>query len=285
MKMLTKKIVVLLLLIVSVTLNAQYFDSQTRRAIAEEEEIRENAREGLRNIRNMREKLKMFEDHRPLDQRCGGPTEGEIMFQRVENAIPACQAASMRLMNEDPVKWANQIRCLDSWVAKAREALADGHVTRYEFEELVKGLIMIANVEQQIGRSENGKYGGSAGQRTYSAQKPVSFKTKGSPKKDSGENTTNTVIVTIIVTIIVMVVGWFMTRKMNVIIKRAIAYVRDGVGIKQEGKCQAKDLTTMESDNVYCPHCGCAYVYDPEMDGLVVKCESCGEEFVVRKPN
>ena len=60
------------------------------------------------------------------------------------------------------------------------------------------------------------------------------------------------------------------------------AYVIYGE-LKHRSEPRGKQLPKLNYPNIVCPHCGCAYEYDPELVGVVVQCSSCNKEFVVQK--
>ena len=60
------------------------------------------------------------------------------------------------------------------------------------------------------------------------------------------------------------------------------AYVMYGE-LKHRSEPRGKQLPRLNRPNIVCPHCGCAYEYDPELVGVVVQCSSCNKKFVVQK--
>ena len=60
------------------------------------------------------------------------------------------------------------------------------------------------------------------------------------------------------------------------------AYVIYGE-LKHRSEPRGKQLPKLNRPNIVCPHCGCAYEYDPELIGVVVQCSSCNKKFVVQK--
>lgn len=53
--------------------------------------------------------------------------------------------------------------------------------------------------------------------------------------------------------------------------------------LKHRSEPRGKQLPKLNRPNIVCPHCGCAYEYDPELVGVVVQCSSCNKKFVVQK--
>ena len=242
----SKGLILLMLVGASVSVRAQYFDNETRRAIEEEERIRHYARENINrpnpfaNCRGDRDPLGRPRSNQGRDSAVVNLTDEQR--QKFKQLLEACQVVGLKMIAEKDgeKKHAEEIKYIASIVTIAQQALVDNYISLENYQKGIEAAVTLMKIEERQ-KSESAaavNLGETYVQQTQASRMPESSSPEGASARDGNEHSRadgNSTRKSGLVVIVALAVGWFMIRSFVVQIKRALADEQDGSIGKTKG--------------------------------------------------